>query len=116
MNDQVQLEKISHVEVYTAMCENAQECWDMLKLVRDAGIPHSHLNWHNETTIPQIVQSTKDQSFFNGEEWFSCENLESVPFVKWSVLYDDVTIRQNIATSIAELTNSQLWENLNKVV
>lgn len=116
MSEQLKLEKISHVHVYTAMCENAQACWDLLQLVREAGINHQHLNWHDETGIPELVESIKTFTFFNGEDWFERNDIETVPFVQWDSLYEDVTIRQNIAVGIDELLESQLWKNLDKVV
>jgi hypothetical protein len=116
MSEQLKLEKISHVHVFTAMCENAQECWDVLKAVKDTGINHQHLNWHNDDVLSDVIDPLKEYSFFDGENWFQRDDIETVPFVQWDCLYDDVTIRQNIAVGIDELLESQLWKNLDKVV
>ena len=112
---ELNIERISHVQVYTAMCEHAQECWDVLSLVKEKGIEHTHLNWHTPDEIPNVIEPMSDWDWFDGEDYYTKE-ITRMPFVTWSVLYDDVTIRQNVAVGLEELQQSQLWKNLNKVV
>jgi len=115
MSESLQMEKITRVTVYTAMCEHAAECWEVLELVRENEIPHSHFNWHNPEEVPGVIEPFKTMNFFDGEDWYMREDVR-LPIVEWETLYDDVTLRHNIAIGVDELKDSQLWKNLDKVV
>lgn len=115
MSESLKIEKISHVQVLTAMCQHASECWEVIQLLKDNNVPHLVCNWHRPEDIPTIVDPIKDWNLFDGENWYQRE-VTCLPVIQWKVLYNDVTIRDNIAVGVDELVNSQLWENLDKVV
>ena len=115
MSESLKIEKISHVQVLTAMSEFAGECWEVIQLLRENEVPHNVFNWHTQEDVPTIIDPIKDWNLFDGEDWYQRE-VTKLPVIQWSVLYDDVTLRENLAVGVDELKESQLWKNLDKVV
>lgn len=107
--------KIKRVNLYTAICENAQECWEALQKMREANIQFVHLHYRDDQEIPNVVKPLSTWNYFDGEEYFNRE-LDRFPIVHWETYYDDGEgPRVNIAVGVDEIVNSQLWKNLGRV-
>lgn len=112
------LVKIKKIHVYTAMTEDAAECWDVLKLLKDNNLPFTHLNWHDDTELHNVYAPLNTWNYSNdgeGSETFSKE-FTRMPIIHWECVYDDDFVGVNAAQGLVELQNSQLMANLDKVV
>ena len=107
--------KLKKITVYTAMTEDAAECWDVLKLLKDNNVPFHHLNWNDDSTLAGLYSALGTWNYFNGTEFYHKE-FTKLPIVHWEAVYDDDNVVTNVASGLTELQSSELMANLDKIV
>lgn len=113
----MQLTKIKRVYLYTAICPRAGECWDILEALRGANVEYVHMHYSDDVEMQASVDALKTWTFHNGTEEIAGDTIVDFPLVIWDAYYDDDEgPRPNVVKSLAELQNSQLMNNLDKVV
>lgn len=103
--------KIKNVNLYTAICENAQDCWQCKEALTDKNIPFSHLNY-DVLQLPDVFKALSTWNFFDGTEYFK-KKFDRLAIVHWESFYnDDEGPKINVVVGIDELEKSQLFENI----
>jgi hypothetical protein len=112
------LVKIKKIHIYTAMTEDAAECWEALKLLQDNNLPITHLNWRDDTELHNVYESLSTWNYSDGtvESGVIKKEFNKMPIIHWECVYDDDFVGVNAAQGLTELQNSQLMANLDKVV
>lgn len=106
----LRLIKIKNVKLYTAICEDAQDCWDCKKALQDKGIPFGHLNY-DESQLSDVMKALSTWHYFDGKEIFQ-KTFDRLAIVHWESFYsDDEGPKLNVAVGIDELKDSQLFKN-----
>ena len=109
------LVKLKKVTVYTAMTADAAECWDVVKLLKDNNVPIHHLNWADDSTLQGLYDALGTWNYFDGAELYH-RTFDKLPIVHWEAAYDDETNATHVTVGLEELENSQLLNNLDKLV
>lgn len=109
------LVKIKKITLYTALTEDAAECYNALKLLKDNNLPFTHLNWRDGEEIHNVFNPLGTWNFFDGTQQFQ-KTFTKMPIVHWECVYDNDDVMTNVAEGLTELQNSQLMSNLEKVV
>jgi hypothetical protein len=109
------LVKIKKIHIYTAMTEDAGECWETLKLMKDNNLPINHLNWNDNSQLQQVYDALGTWNFYDGNE-ITHKEFNKLPIVHWEGVYDNDDVGVNAVQGLEELLNSQLMLNLDKVV
>jgi len=109
------LVKIKKITVYTAMTADAAECWNAVKLLKDNNVPFHHLCWNDDTNLEGLFGALNTWNYFDGTE-MTHKTFTKLPIIHWEGVYDTDDVATNAAQGFAELQNSQLMANLNKIV
>lgn len=111
--------KIRNVYLYTAMCDNAQDCWEALKLLKENNIPFVQLNYQDDSNF-----FTENGTMTNLSTWkFSSDGITSFkksftkfPILHWDVLTEDYEKYKNCAEGLDEIKTCDLILNKDKIV
>lgn len=112
------LVRIRDVHVYTCFGEKVAECWDVMKLLKDNNIPFTQLNWNSDEDFvnANVLAPLNTWSYTEDGVNFDTKTLTAVPVVHWKNVFDDDVTGVNVVQGLAELQNSQLILNQDKVV
>jgi hypothetical protein len=109
------LVKIKKVHIYTAMTEDAAECWSAVKLLKDNNVPVNHLNWGDDATLSGLYESLGTWNYYDGEKLYH-KSFSKLPIIHWECVYEDDLVVTNAAEGLEELQKSELMANLDKIV
>jgi len=110
------LVKIKKIALYTALTEDAAECYNAMKLLKDNNVPFSHLNWRDGDEIHNVFTPLNTWNFSDNGEDTHQKVFTKMPIVHWECVYDNDNVLVNAAQGYDELVNSQLMANLDKIV
>lgn len=110
------LVKLKKVVAYSAMTQDAAECWDVIKLLKDNNIPFQHLSWNDDSQLQGLYDALGTWQFSPDGVTLSQKTFTKLPIVHWEAVYDDDGVYTNVALGFTEFQNSQLIANLDKIV
>lgn len=108
--------KIKKVTLYTALTEDAAECYEVLALLKSNNIPVNHLHWRDGEELSKVFDPLATWSFSSDGETTFQKTFTKVPIVHWESMYDNDNFLVNVAVGLDELQNSQLISEVDKVV
>ena len=110
------LVRIRDIHVYTALNEDAAECFNVVKLLQDNNVPFNHLNWKDGSDADNVFAPLNTWNFTSDGVTFEQKTFTKFPIIHWRIIMDDDTNGVNVAVGLTELQNSQLIANLDKIV
>lgn len=108
--------KIKNITVYTVMNEHAKECWDVLKLLQDNGIPFNHLHYHSTDDMNSTITSLKTWTFSTDHENRFQRDFTKFPIIHWETVNENFDKFMNVAEGFEEFQNSQLMLEKDKIL
>ena len=105
--------KIRDIVLYTALTEDATECYACKKLLNEHNIKYKVLHYGDESVHQQNFDALSTWSF--GPDYRQHE-FKKFPIIHWNEYYDDYERYMEVATSLDELKNSNLIKNASLVV
>ena len=102
------LAKIKDVVLYVGLTENGAECFNAKKILADNNIPFKLLAYYDSAQHPSVFGA------LNTWRWGAdglTETFNDFPIIHWTECYDDFTVYNSCATSVAELNISTLLTN-----
>jgi hypothetical protein len=104
--------KIKQVVLYTALTEDAAECFQCKKLLDDNKIKYTLLHYGDESTHQQNFDALSTWSW-GGD--FRQVKFTKFPIIHWTEYYDDYERYMEVAVGLEELQASNLIKNASLV-
>jgi len=102
------LAKIKDVCLYIGLTENGAECFNAKKLLADNNIPFKLLSYYDTAQHPAVFNALNTWRW--GEDK-TTKTFTDFPIIHWVENYDDFSVINSCATSVAELNISTLITN-----
>lgn len=106
------LVKIKNICIYTAFYKNVGECFNAIKLLKENNIPYDLTHLNDDSRLYELFET------FEKLYQRPINTINKLPVVTWISFYENSLSTEvvNIAVGLEEIQNSELMNNLDKLV